>query len=125
MTVGTEKRTWAQNVAFWQPHIMAWQSSKLSVKSYCKENELNIHRFKYWRNQLIPKSKTARQQNEPMIGFLELTQPAIPVTAAAPTPKVCNQIEITTPDGFSIKVNELTHPDTLVIIFQTIKYLSC
>lgn len=38
---------------FWQSHIEAWQSSGLSQAAYCKESDLIIHRFGYWKRKLL------------------------------------------------------------------------
>jgi hypothetical protein len=39
---------------FWQDHITAWQSSGLSQVAYCKQHEIKLHNFTYWRNRLSP-----------------------------------------------------------------------
>ena len=39
---------------FWQDHITAWQGSSLSQTAYCKQREIKLHNFAYWRNRLSP-----------------------------------------------------------------------
>ncbi|RNL58821.1 IS66 family insertion sequence element accessory protein TnpA [Zhongshania marina] len=39
---------------FWQDHITAWQGSSLSQTAYCKQHEIKLHNFAYWRNRLSP-----------------------------------------------------------------------
>ncbi|MFT5211433.1 MAG: hypothetical protein ACI9CE_003172 [Flavobacterium sp.] len=46
---------------FWQDHITAWQGSGLSQSAYCKQLEIKLHNFSYWRNSLSPaKTPSAR-----------------------------------------------------------------
>tara|TARA_R110001592_G_scaffold260403_1_gene524906 strand:- start:592 stop:891 length:300 start_codon:yes stop_codon:yes gene_type:complete len=39
---------------FWQDHVTAWQGSGLSQAAYCKQHEIKLHNFTYWRIRLSP-----------------------------------------------------------------------
>lgn len=36
---------------FWRSHLEAWTSSGLSQAEYCRQNDLNIARFGYWKRR--------------------------------------------------------------------------
>lgn len=38
----------ATRAIYWQQHVLQWKSSPLSQIAYCREHELNFHRFNYW-----------------------------------------------------------------------------
>ncbi len=37
---------------FWGEHIQRWQKTDQSQSTYCHEQNLNYHRFTYWRRKL-------------------------------------------------------------------------
>jgi hypothetical protein len=37
---------------FWKNHIAHWQSSGLKLASYCRQQQLSYHKFKYWKYKL-------------------------------------------------------------------------
>ena len=41
----------AARTSYWQQQIEAWLASGQSQKAYCKANDLNYHRFGYWRRK--------------------------------------------------------------------------
>lgn len=41
-------------VEFWTKHIADWQSSGLSQKDYCNQNDIKAHNLQYWRQRLSP-----------------------------------------------------------------------
>ena len=41
---------------YWDEHLSKWKESGLSQSAYCREHELNLHRFNYWKRRLSPKS---------------------------------------------------------------------
>ena len=38
---------------YWHHHINSWQQTDLNQISYCRQHDLNYHRFTYWRRKLI------------------------------------------------------------------------
>jgi len=50
--------------ALWGQHIQNWQKTKQSQSAYCRDKDLNYHRFTYWRRklsgQVIQKRKSVR-----------------------------------------------------------------
>ena len=46
---------------YWRHHIQRWQQTDQNQSSYCRVNELNYHRFTYWRRKLIAPRSSTRQ----------------------------------------------------------------
>lgn len=44
--------TTEQKRTFWQNHIHGWQQSGLSQPKYCKQHDLKLANFGYWRTRL-------------------------------------------------------------------------
>lgn len=49
-----------QKEIFWQNHMMQSELFDGSMTKYCKQNGINIHLFKYWRNRLSKKAGSSR-----------------------------------------------------------------
>ena len=49
---------------FWGGHLSQWKESGLSQSAYCREHQLNLHRFVYWKQRL------ARQK--PSVSLVEV-----------------------------------------------------
>lgn len=52
----TQREERAEREAYWQPIVSDWQSGGLTVKEYCRTNQVNENRFKYWQAKLLPES---------------------------------------------------------------------
>lgn len=44
----------------WRQHIDAWRASRQSQQAFCKQHDLNYHRFTYWRRKF---QDQAHQEN--------------------------------------------------------------
>lgn len=42
--------------SFWEPHIRGWKESGISQADYCRDQELNIRVFGYWKRKLCRKT---------------------------------------------------------------------
>lgn len=51
--------TSTEKAACWQQHITDWQQSGLSQQDYCKQHELTLSSFGYWRKRLKPRKSTS------------------------------------------------------------------
>lgn len=49
---------------FWGGHLSRWKESGLSQSAYCREHQLNLHRFVYWKKRLAPQ--------KPSVSLVEL-----------------------------------------------------
>jgi len=41
--------------ASWQQHVEQWQQRQQTQKAYCREHDLNYHRFGYWLRKTTPR----------------------------------------------------------------------
>lgn len=39
----------------WQQHLNHWRDSGLSQIEFCKQQNIAVHNFQYWRKRLLPK----------------------------------------------------------------------
>jgi len=44
----------------WASHIQSWQKTQQSQSAYCRDHDLNYHRFTYWRRKLVNQASLAR-----------------------------------------------------------------
>jgi hypothetical protein len=44
---------------YWKAHIDAWKASGLKQSQYCRQHDLKLHQFVYWRRKYHPASTTA------------------------------------------------------------------
>ena len=56
----------AAKTAFWQQHVDAWQTSKLTQREYAKQHGLAVARFVYWKNKLSPNPRAKKKQFVPV-----------------------------------------------------------
>ena len=44
----------------WASHIQSWQKTQQSQSAYCRDHDLNYHRFTYWHRKLVNQASLAR-----------------------------------------------------------------
>ncbi len=44
----------------WASHVQSWQKTQQSQSAYCRDHDLNYHRFTYWRRKLVKQANPAR-----------------------------------------------------------------
>ena len=56
------------SMRFWQEAIMNCKASGLTIASFCRQHELNVHAYHYWqrqiRKELLQKQATPADQNK-------------------------------------------------------------
>ncbi len=97
----------------WQHHIDAWQSSGLSQCAYCREHNLVIHQFSYWKAKLT-KAKAS--------------QVALPRSGNAFVPVVVDQSSSTSsgltvhlPNGCLLSGIEAHHLNTVTSLLAVLR----
>lgn len=75
---------------FWQRHLQAWRKTSLSQAEYCRQQDLSLAAFGWWKRQLSGPAGSGRKfvtgrhpswpakRGEDAAGFLEVTLPANP-----------------------------------------------
>jgi len=77
---------------YWRGQLEAWQKSGQSQQAYCKANDLNYHRFGYWKRKFRERTEAARTHQR--TGF-------VPATYASQTP--CNGLTLAFPNGLILQ----------------------
>jgi len=72
---------------FWLKHVQQWQRSQALQIQYCKEHNLSVTAFRWWRRKLIHDNQVLDPepgvQPEPVPPFTEIRIPEGDVAAAA------------------------------------------
>lgn len=89
----------------WQEIVSQQKSSTLSQKAYCKENNIALTTFAYWKRKLL---KAPAQKEK---SFVKLNNP----------PKSSNNITLHIGNYFKLEITDSIHPDKLQRIVQTLK----
>jgi hypothetical protein len=74
--------------AFWRRHLVAWRDSGLSQAAYCRQHEVSLSSFGYWRGKLgaVPSSPP----------------PALLPIVVSPVPPSMDRIEVALPNGMRV-----------------------
>jgi hypothetical protein len=68
---------------FWQLHIRQWQASGLSQASYCRQQSLVKHKFRYWKRKFLTDHEPTELEPKAKAGF---TRVQVAAHVAAPVP---------------------------------------
>jgi len=72
---------------FWQLHITQWKASGLSQASYCRQQSLVKHQFRYWKRKFLADHELA--DLEPKAGFARVQVAAHVSTPVSPGLSLC------------------------------------
>ena len=78
----------------WQNHINQWQKSGLSGARFCKQHELDLAQFYYWKNKVLLSSSKATLEPKRPAGFATVV--------VADAPMVDEGLCFTLPNGCAI-----------------------
>ena len=96
--------------AYWQPQIAAWEGSGQTQRAFCKNHNLNYHRFVYWRRKF---------QNRVSKGTGQSSSALVPVTWR-PSP-ADNALSLVLPSGVELRGISL---DNLPVVEQLLHRLT-
>ena len=68
---------------FWQLHIKQWQASGLSQASYCRQQSLVKHQFRYWKRKFLADHVSTDLEPKAKAGFARVQ---VAAHVAAPVP---------------------------------------
>lgn len=78
---------------YWEDHVNQWQSSGESQSNYCRQHQLHLHQFTYWKQALDGKSSKAVATSA---GFVKVE--------VIPAPQLSTQrLSIRLPNGIHIE----------------------
>jgi len=95
------KEQWRQLRECWKERIEGWRQSGLTQTEYCRVNDLNWHRFVYWKKRL--------KKEEPVVSFVPvnigaLPRPHYPDRTTAIRVLVGNRFKIEIAHGFDARL---------------------
>lgn len=85
---------WCDRKRFWKAHIQTWKKSGLLQVEYCRQHNISVHRFSYWKKKFSQEVSGASGPK-----FVQL-----PAVAAARPPSIDNE----TGTGLEIKLGNIT-----------------
>jgi len=95
-----------ERITYWRAIIRKHATSGLSAAAFCREHDLNIHQFRWWRRRFKKDNSQGKGS-----GFLQLV----------PFSKSQNSgIRIRLTDGVLIEVEQGFHPPTLRGVIEAI-----
>ena len=92
---------------FWKQHYDQWLETDLSQAEYCRQNNLNRHRWGYWRKRFVKTESTTEFVPLPLnqsIGFL------------SPSP-----ITLIIKDTYKIEIDRGFDPTTLKLLLSVLQ----
>lgn len=98
---------------FWNSHLKSWEPSGLSQAEYCRRNDLNIPRFRYWKRKLGKKN--------PLLDFVQLPTEAINSTQLLQRYTATPSLRISMGSEFTIEVLDGFSPVTLEKVILILK----
>ena len=78
---------------FWRNHIDQWSKTDLSQIEYCRQNDLIVHRFTYWKMKF-------KRENLP-VEFVQLTPQSLNMAQSGLKLNIGSALQLEIPDGFS------------------------
>ena len=97
---------------FWRSHMELWAPSGLSQAEYCRQNGLNIARFRYWKRRF--------SMTKLPVKFIQVPTGPIHSTRLLQNTEAPS-LRITMGSEFSIEVSDNFSPETLEKVLLTLK----
>lgn len=122
---------------FWRMHLQNCQKSEMSIVEYCKQNNLRISAYYYWKSRLalLSSSKTAATPIKPQsIATFPFVQVKLDETSDCPKygnsgnsalSDRGNELELTTPRGYRFKISPDTNLGLLSVVLSTLEMQQC
>ena len=94
---------------YWHEQVSAWEHSGKSQKAFCKQHDLNYHRFGYWRRKFVEQAQAPG--DSPYSGF-------VPVQRSHPSSM--SGLSLRLPNGVVIQGIE---QNNLAVVSQLLRQL--
>ena len=106
---------------FWRKHVERWQRSGATQSQYCREHDLSIAAFHWWRRKLTSRHPEVEPQRgaptEPATTFTEIRLPEGGAAAAY----AC---EILLPDRTHLRLQKDFDPEAIAVLVSRLR-VSC
>lgn len=92
----------------WQAHIKAWQASGITRTVYCRQHNLNVGTFAYWRHRLKTDSAPVK---------------LVQIATGATRQSERETLRLVVDDLFAIEVTDSFNPATLARVIKVVRDL--
>lgn len=110
------------NRIFWEEKLAEWKSSGQEIHTWCKEQQLDMKKFNYWKNRLHENGEKAASPVFAEVFTYSSAQESRSGRDSSHLSQAdnrlmlyCQGVRISVPDGF--------HPNTLLSLLRTLKRL--
>jgi hypothetical protein len=104
---------------FWRQTVKQWQSSGLSVRSFCIREALSEASFHQWRRELALRDQAARRSRSgPRFVPIEIVPDNKPVPSDHP-------IEILLASGHIVRLSRAFEPEALAAVVDVLESKRC
>jgi len=107
MEIGVKKPTRADKSSYWQAQVSSWRRSGLSQAQFCRDHNLKIREFGYWKRKFSRSSSA--------VSFVPLR---VKSQSVAPSP-----LGLVLESGLRIEVREGFSPGALKDLIHTLREL--
>jgi hypothetical protein len=80
--------------AFWKRHLAAWRDSGLSQAAYCRQQDVSLSSFGYWRGKFGAAPSPSPSPSPPAL---------LPIVVS-PVPTSMDRIEVALPNGLQVRL---------------------
>jgi len=103
----------AEKLRYWKDQLEKWKGSGLTQAQYCRENNLRVHRFLYWRKRILP-------EKPPQVSLVELP---IQRAVSEPLPPHGVAISLVVDGHYRIEIDKGFDPATLDQVIRIVSRL--
>jgi hypothetical protein len=97
---------------FWENHIGKWELSGLSQVEYCRENDIKVKSFRYW------KRRVGRLGGAPALVEVPFPQPSTPSPCA-----VSSQLCLVIDQKYRIEIGKGFDPEDLERLLRVVAHI--
>lgn len=105
---GHQETGLAEKNKFWQGHIGGWEKSGISQASYCRDKNIPLKSFWYWRKKF--------RGRKPPATFV----PVAIKTSPFPSGLIGPSLKLLTRTGYGIEIGDGFNPETLRKLLDTL-----
>jgi hypothetical protein len=109
-------KTSAEKKKYWEDKIKVWKDSKIPITRWCREEEISISTFQYWREQTRDLDEKGQQSSQKKNkAFIE-----IPIELSKKTSGIAIQY-----DDITVSIEPDFSKSTFMQVITLLKELSC
>lgn len=115
---------------YWHAMFKKREQSKQSIREFCRQENISVDKYRYWRNKLIvPVKQYSEDTHTATVHSTTSKLQEIMCRKATPmvngSPLALNTIKVTYPNGIEIKLPVTLQTEQLAFVLTTIGGLPC